>query len=176
MRNNININNKTETVKPTTKAEPIKQQGEKRAKKAQEETPGFTTPSYKLIHRGHVDMQDYAQQLTNSRVESTRPKELVVSVELPLCKSSENVVLDIFEKRLHLKSIAPNYLLDLSLPFPINEAGARAKFDKSRRCLNVTLPVVPFVAKLDIVNVDHLSEDEDYNPKLVYFAGFLKFF
>lgn len=154
-----------ETVK--SKAEPIKQQKiDQRKAQVKEETPGFTTPSYKLVHRGHVDMQDYANQLTN-RVESTRPKELVVSVELPLCKSSENVVLDIFEKRLHLKSLSPNYLLDLALPFPINEAGARAKFDKSRRCLNVTLPVVPFVAKLDIVNVDHLSEDEDYNTKFV---------
>lgn len=134
-----------------------------------EESSSFTEPSYKLVHRGQVDMQDYAQHISNGKqvhaVESTRPKELVITVELPLCKSSDNVVLDIFEKRLHLKSVTPNYLLDLSLPYPINESGARAKFDKSRRCLNVTLPVVPFVAKVDIVNVDHLSDDEDVHSR-----------
>lgn len=102
-------------------------------------------------------MQDYACHSTNL-VESTRPKELVVQIELPLCKSSENIILDIFEKRLYLKT--PNYLLDLNLPFPIKESNAKAKFDKSRRFLNVTLPVVPFVAKVDIVTVDHLSDDE----------------
>ena len=109
-------------------------------------------------------MQDYAQPLVDPMqqisVESTRPKELIVQIELPLCKSSENVVLDIFEKRLYLKSLDPNYLLDLKLPYPIKEGNAKAKFDKSRRCLNVNLPVVPFVAKVDIVNVDHLSDDD----------------
>lgn len=105
-------------------------------------------------------MQDYACHLNNTSttVESTRPKELIVQIELPLCKSSENIILDIFEKRLYLES--PHYLLDLKLPFPIKESNAKAKFDKSRRFLNVTLPVVPFVAKVDIVSVDHLSEDE----------------
>lgn len=104
-------------------------------------------------------MQDYAIDTSRS-VESTRPKELRVQIELPLCKSSENVILDIFEKRLYLKSLSPNYLLDLKLPYPIKEGSAKAKFDKSRRCLNVNLPVVPFVAKVDIISVDHLSDDE----------------
>lgn len=140
--------------------------GDKTNSKEEKDGEKFTKPSYKLVHRGHIDIHNYAN---NPRaVESTRPKELVVSVELPLCKSSENVILDIFEKRLYLKSLAPNYLLDLALPYPINESGARAKFDKSRRCLNVTLPVVPFVAKLDIVNVDHLSDDEDINSRYTY--------
>lgn len=117
-------------------------------------------------------MQDYALDTSMCTVESTRPKELVVQVELPLCKSSENIILDIFEKRLYLKSCAPNYLLDLKLPFPIREANAKAKFDKSRRCLNVTLPVVPFVAKVDIVSVDHLSEDENNDDEYSVFYHF----
>lgn len=110
------------------------------------------------MHSGQIDTHEYE---TDEEVEgTTRPKELIVQIELPLCKSSELLVLDIFEKRLYLKS--PEYLLDLKLPFPIREANAKAKFDKSRRCLNVTLPVVPFVAKVDIINVDHLSDDDEY--------------
>jgi dynein assembly factor 2 len=122
----------------------------------------FTTPVYKLVHRGQADIQDCAIEKSNFTVNSTRPKELLVNIELPLCKTSENLKLDIFEKRLYLESNSPNYKLDLNLPYPVNEKDSKAKFDKSKRCLNVTLPVVPFVAKLDIVTVDN-SEDECSN-------------
>lgn len=118
----------------------------------------YVKPEYKMVHRGQIDMQDY---VSSHNVTSTRPKELIITVELPMCKSSENLIVDIFEKRLYLESSKPNYRLDLNLPYPINEKEAKAKFDKSKRCLNLTLPVVPFVAKLDIVNVDHLSDEED---------------
>lgn len=121
----------------------------------------YTVPVYKLIHRGEADIQDHVN--TNSKrlmVASTRPKELLVKIDLPLCKSSEHLSLDIFEKQLLLKSTQPNYLLDLKLPYPINEKESRAKFDKSKRCLNVSLPVVPFVEKLNIISVDKLDEEE----------------
>ena len=118
--------------------------------------PQYTEPVYTIVHRGQVDFQDCANQLDNlngSRlVNSTRPKQLFISIQLPLCKSSENVTLDIFEKSLHLESTNPNYKLNLNLPFPINENESKAKFDKSKRCLNLTLQVVPFVAQVDVVN------------------------
>lgn len=105
----------------------------------------YTVPEYKLIHRGEADIQNYTNQVDHRLINSTRPKELVVRIDLPLCKSSELLSLDIFEKQLLLKSNDPNYLLDLKLPYPINEKESRAKFDKSKKCLNVTLPVLPFV-------------------------------
>ena len=112
----------------------------------------FTKPVHKIVHRGQVDMQDYSNQVDQRIVQTTRPKELCVSIELPLCKTSENLILDIFEKKLYLESNEPNYKLDLALPYPIDEKEARAKFDKSKRCLNVTLPVVPFVHKVNLTN------------------------
>lgn len=119
----------------------------------------YTKPSYKTIHRGQTDMQDYACQLDTSVINSTRPKELFISIELPLCKSAEKLTLDIFEKRLYLESNNPNYKLDLNLSYPVNEKESKAKFDKSKRCLNVTLPVVPFVAKL--MNKIEVESDEN---------------
>jgi dynein assembly factor 2, axonemal len=129
----------------TTPATTNKKEEEERKQESK-----YTTPNYKLIHRGQSDMQDYASNdLTRYNVTSTRPKELVISIELPLCKSSKNVLLDVFETRLHLESNEPYYKLDLNLPYPVRENEAKAKFDKSKRCLNVTLTVVPFVVKIE---------------------------
>ncbi|CAB3987124.1 Hypothetical predicted protein [Paramuricea clavata] len=99
------------------------------------------TPKYSIVHRGHLDLQNF----TNARDSraSTRPQELVVNIELPLCASSAGVDLDIFEKQLVLDSSDPNYHLDITLPYPVNEDDGRAQFDKSKRALIVTLPVVP---------------------------------
>ena len=56
------------------------------------------------------------QDFTNTR-ESTvvrRPKELVISVELPGVESAATVQLDILEKGILLESETPMYKLDVS--------------------------------------------------------------
>lgn len=70
-------------------------------------------PKYTVVHCGEFTMQDF----TNSR-ESTlikRPRELVVSVELPGVESAGSVELDIFEKRVVLKVEKPKLQLDVSM-------------------------------------------------------------
>ena len=57
-------------------------------------------------------MQDFTNQRESSHVK--RPKELVLTVELPGVESASSVDLDIFEKRVVLKSEAPQYSLDVS--------------------------------------------------------------
>jgi dynein assembly factor 2 len=136
-------------------------------------TDDYTEPEYKILHRGSADIQDCAQQcddLNGSReVNSMRPKELFISIQLPLCKSSEHVNLDIFEKSLLLESRNPNYKLDLKLPYPISENESKAKFDKSKRCLNLTLHVIPFVAHVDVSNGSNVEmiEDAELNNSFV---------
>jgi dynein assembly factor 2 len=122
----------------------------------------YTVPTYKIVHRGTADIHDFSAQLDNTIVTNTRPKELAISIDLPLCKSSADLILDIFEKRLYLESNEPNYKLDLPLSHPVNEKEAKAKFDKSKRCLNVTLPVLPFVAKVNLVE-KLVVQDENNN-------------
>ena len=40
-----------------------------------------------------------------------------------------------------MKNTPPKYALSMDLPFPVDEEQGAAKFDKSRRCLTVSLPV-----------------------------------
>lgn len=114
-----------------------------------ESKPTHTVPKYSIVHRGIPEMSDHANQLDSNVINSTRPKEISVSIELPLLKSSQNVNLDVYKTTLELSHESPNYELNIKLPFPVREMEAKAKFDKSKRILNVTLPVIAFVGKIE---------------------------
>lgn len=135
LANKRNEELKKKEVEKLTKANKTKSNIEKK-----EET-GYTTPKFSIIHRSDMDIQDF-RNAPDSKT-STRPKELVVSIELPLCKSAAGVALDIFEDKLLLKSEKPAYKLDVKLPYQVDDELGSAKFDKTRKFLIVTLPVIP---------------------------------
>ncbi|KAH9500129.1 Protein kintoun [Bulinus truncatus] len=116
--------------------------GGREENKPTQEVSKFTEPKYTIVHRSHIDMSEY-RNAPDAKT-STRPKELVIKIELPLLNSASQANLDIFEKRLLVTSVSPAaYKLDLALPFPVNEDEGFAKFDKSKKLLIVTLPVLP---------------------------------
>ena len=120
----------------------------------------FATPKYVIKHRSEVDFQDYRNAPDSSP--SLMPKELVVEVDLPLLKSAAPVDLDIFERRLILKSTEPaKYKLDVVLPYPVDENLGSAKFDKGKRKLCITLPVVRSKVQADVPSVNGHSEHLD---------------
>jgi len=99
------------------------------------------TPTYSIKYRSSSDLQDHVIQ-PQENVVSSRPKELVVQVELPLLDSANGVDLDVQEKTLSLvRDEAPCYRLNIDLPFPVDEEKGSAKFDKSKKVLGVSLPV-----------------------------------
>ena len=130
-------------------AEELKKKEEEKKTKAnktksnieKKEEIGYTTPKYTIIHRSDLDIQEFRN--APDAKQSTRPKDLVVSIELPLCKSAIGVALDIFEDKLSLKSEKPAYKLDIKLPYQVDDEVGTAKFDKTRKLLIVTLPVLP---------------------------------
>ncbi|KAJ8308430.1 hypothetical protein KUTeg_013304 [Tegillarca granosa] len=141
--------NKTSEEKAKQMAEEVKRKEEQKKKVAEKTTiknPKKNTinePKYTIIHRSNMDIQEY-RNAPDARLNSTRPKELVVKVELPLLSSVAQVDLDIFEQKLLLESSKPAaYKLDLNLPYPVDDDQGSAKFDKSKRCLIITLPVLP---------------------------------
>ncbi|XP_041314485.1 protein kintoun [Pyrgilauda ruficollis] len=101
---------------------------------------GPTTPRWSIRHRSYVDLQDYRH--SRDSAPSPVPRELVVTVELPLLRSAEQAELEIRGRELRLDSRCPAYRLRLRLPYDVDESAGRAAFNRAQRQLQVTLPVV----------------------------------
>ncbi|XP_062351246.1 protein kintoun [Cinclus cinclus] len=101
---------------------------------------GPTTPRWSIRHRSYVDLQDYRH--CRDSAPSPVPRELVVTVELPLLRSADQAELEIRGRELRLDSQHPAYRLRLRLPYHVDESAGRAAFNRAQRQLQVTLPVV----------------------------------
>ncbi|XP_074852255.1 protein kintoun isoform X2 [Carettochelys insculpta] len=102
--------------------------------------PSPTTPRWSLRHRSYVDLQDY--RCSRDSTPSPVPRELAVTIELPLLSSAGQAALEIRGRELRLDSQRPAYRLRLRLPYPVDESRGQATFNKAKRQLLVTLPVV----------------------------------
>ena len=103
---------------------------------------GFVEPKYTIVHRGYFDMQDYCGE--SNGVGDTRPRQLLVNIDLPMLSAANSLNLEVFERRLYLESVKPaKYKLDFELPYPVDENKGFAKFCKSKRRLTITLEVLP---------------------------------
>ncbi|XP_068616323.1 protein kintoun-like, partial [Brachionichthys hirsutus] len=100
-----------------------------------------TRPSHAVKYRSSTDVQDFAR--SGDAIRGCRPKEIVVTVDLPLLRAARDASLEVREGRLLLESKEPAYRLELPLAYPVDEDEGAATFDKERRRLTVTLPVVP---------------------------------
>ncbi|KAJ3087123.1 Protein kintoun [Quaeritorhiza haematococci] len=104
---------------------------------------GMEGVKFRIIQRGLVEFD----QFTNERVKvgGRRPNALVIKIELPLVTKASDVELDTAETEVTLRAPSkyPNQTLHIPLPFPTDHDKGAAKFERSRRELVVTLPVVP---------------------------------
>lgn len=100
-----------------------------------------TKPNYTVKYRSLIDLQDF--RCSRDSAQSPRPKEIVVTVDLPLLKSVKDTSLEVKEKQLLLETKKPAYRLELHLAYPVDEDKGEAKFNKQRGQLIVTLPVLP---------------------------------
>lgn len=146
---------------------------EKRKRKSKpksDDTSKYTTPKYVIKHRSHVDMQEFRES-KDAKMHAAIPKELILEVNLPLLKSSSDIVLDVTDKTVQLSSETPaKYKLHLTLPYPVFETNGNAKFDKDLKKLIVTLPVKR--TALDMrddsgVDSDHNSHSDHNSPGII---------
>jgi len=111
----------------------------------EEEEPetGVCKPKYSVVHRGQFEMQNHmmGESAQGAQIESCRPRELIVKIQLPRCESARDVDLDVSSERLALQ-VEGKYDLVIDLPYPVDEENGAAKFDKTLRVMMVTLPVV----------------------------------
>lgn len=102
----------------------------------------YTTPKYQVTHRRDIEYHEFIND-KNAKLNTTIPKELIISIDLPLLNSTQDVTLDVTRQQIYLFSEKPaKYKLTIKLPYEIMENEGSAKFDKSNRKLVITLPVV----------------------------------
>ncbi|XP_017569267.1 protein kintoun [Pygocentrus nattereri] len=100
-----------------------------------------TKPHYSVKYRSVVDLQDY--RCSRDSAPGPRPKEIIVTIELPLIKSAGDIDLNVTERSLVLESPKPAYKLELQLSYPVDDDKGDAKFNKAKKQLTITLPVLP---------------------------------
>ena len=114
---------------------------------AAKEPEGECEPKHTVVHREDGDDLSKGFGRGNSSNEvskrrDNRPKHLVVRVETPKIESIAGAELDVSDTRLFFQ-VPGKYRLDIPLPFEVDGDEGKAKFDKSSRRLEVTLPVKP---------------------------------
>ncbi|XP_036449408.1 protein kintoun [Colossoma macropomum] len=100
-----------------------------------------TKPHYTVKYRSVVDLLDY--RCSRDSAPGPRPKEIIVTIDLPLIKSAGDVDLNVTERSLVLESQKPAYKLELQLSYPVDNDKGDAKFNKAKKQLTITLPVLP---------------------------------
>ncbi|XP_054470360.1 protein kintoun [Anoplopoma fimbria] len=125
-----------------------------------------TEPNYTVKYRSFVDLQDF--RYARDSAQSPRPKEIVVTIDMPLLKAASDASLEVKEKQLLLASKKPAYRLELPLAYPVDEDKGQAKFNKQRGQLTVTLSVLPSDEALDFTVGSAqtcVSDDESQEEK-----------
>uniref|UniRef100_A0A3B3QNQ7 Protein kintoun n=1 Tax=Paramormyrops kingsleyae TaxID=1676925 RepID=A0A3B3QNQ7_9TELE len=112
-----------------------------------------TIPRHTVKYRSYIDLQDY--RCSRDSAPGPRPREMLITIDLPLLKSAGDADLTVTERRLLLESRQPAYRLELPLSYPVDENKGEAKFNKLKGQLTVTLAVLPL--KTPLMNVVDLS-------------------
>lgn len=110
-------------------------------------------PHYTIKYRSFVDLQDY--RCSRDSTPGLRPKEIIITIDLPLLKTAADVDLNVTDRKLTLQSRKPNYKLKLHLSYPVNEDKGDAKFNKAIKQLIITLTV----QSAENYAVDHVEEN-----------------
>ena len=135
-------------AKPTASAGipkvlPVKTINTNKTSTTSNKSSDYCTPKYTIKHRHDVDLSEYTNEL-DAKLNRTKPRELVVDIELPLLNSSNECQLDVTEKTVFLLSerAGAKYRLNINLPFSVNDKDGSAKFDTDTRRLTIILPVI----------------------------------
>lgn len=98
-----------------------------------------TFPLYTLKYRGYFDMQDYTVEPHQAK---GRPKEIVISINLPKLETIKDMKLDIEDKKVVLFHESPKYELNIPLSYQVSAKDAQAKFIRDVRQLELVLPIL----------------------------------
>ena len=133
---------------------------------------GRTIPFYTVAESGTFDLGDHTVAGAEEPRLTNRPRDLVYRIELPLEKSAGGIELDVSSRKLVLTS--DNYSLNAELTYTCEGDKGKAKWDKKKKVLTVTVPVKKpteeeledIKAKHKVVEVVGTTEVDDLTSKL----------
>ena len=104
---------------------------------------GERVPYYSILEKGEYDILEMWGDMGKA-LQGTpkRPKELVVKVELTGIKSVRQMTLEVTKTEVIL-SVEKVYRLETRLPYEVFDQKGKAKFDKKKQTLEITIPVIP---------------------------------
>jgi hypothetical protein len=126
-----------EVKQPSVVVEKKKKKDEEKEKAA---VGGPVEPVVVCKHREEIALGDF-QGMQHEIVKSGRPNELVYEIQLPLVTTPSKIVLDVAEQQISLTYL-DIYKLDMKLPYKVNDKKGKAAYDKNKKALKVTLPVI----------------------------------
>ncbi|GMH50264.1 hypothetical protein TrRE_jg5265 [Triparma retinervis] len=137
-----------------------------------ETSDGKSIPFYTVSESGHFDLTNHTMADSEAPLFSNRPASLIYRIELPEEKSAADLDLDVSEKKITLTS--STYSLNTNLIYPCEGDKGKAKWDKKKNVLTVTVPVMKpsaqeiedMKAKQKVVEVVSSSEVEEVGEKL----------
>jgi len=113
-----------------------------------EDANGNDVPVYTISEVGEFNISEHTlENSTEKSVNATRPKSLVIRIELPSAAKASELDLDVSDYKLALKSVPDNkskhnYAMDVRFSYPVIGDDGSAKWDKVKKILTVTVPVV----------------------------------
>lgn len=134
-------------------------------------------PHYTIKYRSFVDLQDY--RCSRDSAPGPRPKEIVITIDLPLLKSAADIDLNVTDRKLALETQKSDYKLELQLSYPVDADKGDAKFNKAKKQLTVTL-AVQAAKNHAVAHVERNQPENDYSvvmkteDKAIYEAELVK--
>ena len=83
--------------------------------------------------------------LTKEPKESDNPDFLVAEVELPGVRSAREMLVEVGEDRIVVEARKCGYLLDVFVPFNIDQDAAGAEFHRDKQVLTLTMPLIKLI-------------------------------
>ena len=127
----------------------VRQKKAKAVTSPKEGQPGYVyasgerVPAFSIVEKGEYDILEMWGDMGKAMNSvPKRPKELVFKVELPGVKSVKDMSLEVTRAEVIL-SVQKMYKLEAKLPYEVYDQKGKAKFDKKRQTLEITIPVIP---------------------------------
>jgi hypothetical protein len=116
----------------------ITEEKEESEEEKEEVITGIVAPKYKLTYSYNVDLGDYID--TRER-KTQHPKDINITIHVPRLEKLSEANIDM-KNRLLTFEVSGVYYLEIRMNNDVDEDAAKARFDRKRKEVKITLPII----------------------------------